>query len=386
MFGVKSLKVWMTFLGWVGPYYRMLRQGSESSHSDRHRYFALRSLAQNGVLHYFQEPHTYKDFVKEFQVVETFPNGTKDTFAQDLIGLMVKYKILLLNENNQYQLNYPDSNDRILNYLMQYSPGKIPEDIPEFIVPTEILGDLNETFQEYMNHTFSRLQGHPHKFTAGVQLFNWDNSLNKSLYKEGRDCALIMGDAYKIRNGRILDVGSGNGYGTADLWGRLHGKGNKIYGVDPSEDLLNIAREKFEFDSHCKDLGYAPPDDESYPKFYHMRAEDLNDPTCCPKEENQWHEFFDLAHLSYVLHWTSDHQEVFNGVARVLKPGGRFCGTQGWLEDVAEWSNVGFRVPEGSLGLPISRRAMMELFEKAGLKPVFFRTRIRHFVAYKPRK
>ncbi|MFX1537022.1 MAG: class I SAM-dependent methyltransferase [Promethearchaeota archaeon] len=362
MFGITSLRVWFRFLRWMRPNITL-----ELKLVHFYRYIVLKNLAQNGVFEYFKEPHTFEEFVDHFQVV------VEDSYAPDLMKTLTKFKILV-EENQHYHLNH-ESKDPVLKYLLEYTPEEIPDEIPSFLIAPELLNEMNELFQEYAGSIFKRLQGNFYGFTGGVQLFNWDSTFTLSLYKNGRECALLMAKANKLKNGRVLDVGCANGHGTADLWGRLHSRGNEIYGIDRSEDLLKIAQDEGEFTRWLKNQGYNPPYDSPFPKFSKMNIEELSFPD----------NYFDLIVANYVIHWFTDQQKAIKEMARVLKPGGKICGTQAGLDvSAAQWAYYILRTVKGVSGTA-PEKDLRRYFANAGLR-LSRRTMAGFFCAVKPKK
>lgn len=101
---------------------------------------------------------------------------------------------------------------------------------------------------------------------------------------------------------RILDLGCGDG--TLSL--RLAGAGAVVVGVDSAPDMVRAAREKG-IDARRLDARALP-----------FEAE------------------FDAVFSNAVLHWIRDGmEEVLAGVARALRPGGRFVGEMGGFGNVA---------------------------------------------------
>lgn len=100
---------------------------------------------------------------------------------------------------------------------------------------------------------------------------------------------------------RILDLGCGDGTLTVQIAAR----GASVVGVDASADMIAAARAKG-VDARQE------------------RAEQL------PFERE-----FDAVFTNAVLHWVRDADAVARGVARALKPGGRFVGEFGGHTNVA---------------------------------------------------
>ena len=100
---------------------------------------------------------------------------------------------------------------------------------------------------------------------------------------------------------RILDLGCGDG----TLTEALLAAGAEVVGVDSSADMVAAARKRG-IDAH------------------------LMDATALDFEES-----FDAVFSNAALHWMKDADAVIAGVARALRPGGRFVGEFGGAGNVA---------------------------------------------------
>lgn len=100
---------------------------------------------------------------------------------------------------------------------------------------------------------------------------------------------------------RILDLGCGDGALTA----RIAAAGATVLGVDTSEDFLNAARQRG------------------------LDLRSMNGEALTFKSE------FDAVFSNAALHWMTSPSEVLAGVARALKPGGRFIAEFGGHGNVA---------------------------------------------------
>jgi trans-aconitate methyltransferase len=96
---------------------------------------------------------------------------------------------------------------------------------------------------------------------------------------------------------RILDLGCGTGHLTA----QIAAAGAKVVGVDKSPDMIQQAREK-------------------YPsvRFEVMDAREIAFP-----------ESFDAVFSNATLHWINEPGRVIAGIAKALRPGGRFVAEFG---------------------------------------------------------
>jgi SAM-dependent methyltransferase len=99
----------------------------------------------------------------------------------------------------------------------------------------------------------------------------------------------------------ILDLGCGDG----QLTRRIAEAGAHVVGVDSSPEMVAAAR-ALGLDAHL------------------MSGDALS-----------FEERFDAVFSNAALHWMKDHDAVFAGVRRALKPGGRFVGELGGFGNVA---------------------------------------------------
>lgn len=96
----------------------------------------------------------------------------------------------------------------------------------------------------------------------------------------------------------VLDIGCGTGNYT-DLFQKVtQAKRYRIYGIEPSEGMINKARQK-----------------NSQITFKQATAEDI------PFEGN----FFDFVYMTDVIHHIPDIRRMFSEIQRILKPQGKVC-------------------------------------------------------------
>jgi trans-aconitate methyltransferase len=122
---------------------------------------------------------------------------------------------------------------------------------------------------------------------------------------------------------RILDLGCGTGALTAEI----AASGADIRGIDSSEEMISQARKKFPA------LKFQVLDARELP----FRAE------------------FDAIFSNAVLHWIPEPEKVIAGVAKALKPAGRFVAEFGGNRNLQKlvagfrraFSVLGIREPEG---------------------------------------
>ena len=96
---------------------------------------------------------------------------------------------------------------------------------------------------------------------------------------------------------RILDLGCGTGVLTSEI----AMSGAKVFGIDRSPEMVAQARSKFPA----------------------LRFEVVD------ATEMKFNEEFDAVFSNAVLHWIPEAEQVVRGIARVLKPGGRFVAEFG---------------------------------------------------------
>jgi trans-aconitate methyltransferase len=122
---------------------------------------------------------------------------------------------------------------------------------------------------------------------------------------------------------RILDLGCGTGVLTAEIASR----GAEILGIDRSEEMVAQAKSKF-----------------PALKFEVMDATQLN-----------FDSEFNAVFSNAVLHWIPEAEKVVSGIARALKPGGRFVsefGGKGNIQTLVKafhdaFTTMAIQEPEG---------------------------------------
>jgi trans-aconitate methyltransferase len=123
--------------------------------------------------------------------------------------------------------------------------------------------------------------------------------------ENGRFVADLAGGVFELLNPqpgeRILDLGCGDGA----LTKKLVEAGASVVGVDSSADMIGAARA----------LGL--------------------DARKVPAEDLPFEGEFDAVFSNAALHWMHDHDAVLAGVARALKPGGRFVAEMGGHGNIA---------------------------------------------------
>jgi SAM-dependent methyltransferase len=134
----------------------------------------------------------------------------------------------------------------------------------------------------------------------------WDSALYDDKHSFVWKLAAGLLDLLKAQPGeRILDVGCGTGHLTA----QVASVGAICTGIDLSPDMIRQAREK-------------------YPRlqFQVMDAREIT-----------FAESFDAVFSNATLHWITEPERVLAGIARSLRPGGRFVAELGGKGNMAEF-------------------------------------------------
>ncbi|TXT54802.1 MAG: Methyltransferase type 11 [Candidatus Thorarchaeota archaeon] len=277
-------------------------------------------LRNEGWFDYLQSPRTLMQIAAEFRYTEI-------DFLEYLIGILIEDEVI---QENDGQL---------------FMEGPIEFD---WTCPSCFDDAMRELWVDHARAIPDRLRGRCLQFTGGLNLFNWDDALSNKLYEQIRRAAFAFSDALK-EPVRFLDVGSGNGRGTAAIWSYYYendfffpGSPMQIVGIDPNEKLLRIASEEFpqmvsEYNGH--DLSIKDTVNEFPVEFRPGYAERI------PYED----ESFDIVFASQVLHWTEPKLAITE-MMRVLKPGGFLFGTQNFYPDTNMYNEAHFKVVEGVHG------------------------------------
>lgn len=142
--------------------------------------------------------------------------------------------------------------------------------------------------------------------------------------RDGRFVAEMAGSLIDLLNPlpgeKILDLGCGDGF----LTERIAARGAIVTGFDNSPSMIAAARERG-IDAHEGDA-----------RALYFPAE------------------FDAVFSNAALHWMPDQDAVLAGVARALKPGGRFAAEMGGHGNIAS-IRVALKAVLGRRGIPEER-------------------------------
>ena len=292
----ETLKVWWVILTQVGPL------GSTRRYSDMWiRLFVAETLDEEGLFDYLAEPRNYGQIIARFGFVDS-------PYTREVLEALCSGKDnLLIKEDGRYRRN-PDVPLPTFDDVVQHTPKRLHG--------MTILRDFARRIP-------ARMRQEPidfvHRFEEeGPAVFSFDQSLSMKVYAALRNAAFAFIDERELFGKRLLEVGCGSGYETADIWLRLKGD-IQITAIDPVPGLLNLAAEQFsEIVSKSDHRGVPPLTGANRPSFHLMSAMDIAFPD----------QSFDAVYHSLLLHWVPDPRHAIQEMVRVLKPGGLVFGTQ----------------------------------------------------------
>jgi len=315
----KTAKAWWVILTEIGPIGMLSRQ------TDRWiRYFVIEALEEQGLFEYLEQPRSYGQIVSRFGFVDM-------PFTREVIATLASGRQpLVLEEDGHYRCN-PDVRSPTYEELVR-SAERVVEDF--FFL------------RDFAQQIPRRMRQEPVDFVRrfeeeGPAVLSFDKSLSTRLYAGLRKAAFEYVDVKELRGKRILDVGCGSGYETADIWLRLRGEA-QIIAIDAARGLLDLAEDQFvKTVSESTLRGVPPLTDENWPSFHLMNSMHLDFPD----------ESFDAVFHSLVLHWVASPQRAIQEMARVLKPGGLVFGAQTTRPRSSSWQNLIVTVHEGVHGV-----------------------------------
>jgi ubiquinone/menaquinone biosynthesis C-methylase UbiE len=309
----------------------------------------IKRLQDEGWFEFLDTPRTADDIFSHF-------NYTDRNFLHEVLDILTRNKIVH-RISDKYQVNGPIVLHDIRPKL--FNDGNIELSI------------------NYIGAIPDRLCGKYYTSTSGVNLFNLDDLLTTNMYRTIRKAVFAFSEAYKVE-GNFLDLGSGNGIGTAHIFSMYMQEGyfdkdevkEKIYGVDVSEGLVNIAREEFmqklKHETKMSELDlqrYA----DYFPEFKVGTA------THIPYPDN----FFDIVYISQVMHWTNA-QSVLKEMYRVTKPKGMVIGGQVLKPTADDFLHMMMRVIEGADGF-FTKNEFVSWAKNAGFTHISVKTPVSVF-------
>ncbi len=297
---LRKLRAWAITLSRVGDSIRVGRQMDEFF-----RYYLIENLKQEGLFEFLKQPRTYGQILAELGYVDS--DYTRSVFE----ALSSEKEPVIRKADNLYGVNpdvpLPNLDGRIDKAGKHVQPFALMAKGMTRYVPNRLRNqpvELSDTFEQ-----------------DGRQLLNkFDKTLSSSIYPDLRSAVFAMltrEERSSLRGAHLLEVGCGSGRETAELWLRYDGD-IYITAIDPTEGLLNMARQQFPDYLDEMALGHAPLTESNRPVFKQASATDL------PFQDNT----FDAAFCGFMLHWTPDARKAVKEIVRVVKPGGLIFGVQ----------------------------------------------------------
>ena len=271
-------------------------------------------------------PHSLEEINEQFRFTDTnFVQVVLDTFVSNS---------LLEKTGDQYHITT----------VLKHKLPNIEEDFVAFST-MPFFKDAIEQYSEALPH---KMRGLATSFLAKAKPYVWDEALTRNdIYEHLRYITMLFGGALR-KQGRFLDIGCGNGNGTVNIWYYYYlrnyftssKKKMQLYGIDPTPDLLRLAKNEFptwlanklKMDKSVVLRKYS----HTFPFFQEGTAHAI------PYEDN----FFDVVYISQVLHF-DDYEKSFQEMLRVVKPGGIVIGN----EFYDDYGNILIRTVDGAAGL-----------------------------------
>ncbi|MFW9920961.1 MAG: class I SAM-dependent methyltransferase [Candidatus Thorarchaeota archaeon] len=305
-----------------------------------YRALSVNVLRKEGLFDFLVSPRKIQDIADHFGYTDLeYLTKYLEVFANDDI---------IIKENGTFRTN-GSVNEFPLEPPKDFGPGFVQ-------VTTDASAGIPD-----------RMRGHYITFSDEMSTFNWDDSLRMKMYDSIRRAAFKYTDALK-RGGNFIDVGCGNGVGTAAIWGYYYKKGSfqsnnpvKIYGLEYDPNLKRIAEEEFSYSAARLlnvDRDVVDALKEHHPTFVHGNAEEL------PFDD----EFFDMVYTSQVIHWC-DAEKATKEMMRVLKPDGLMFGTEAFHPTMDSYVEMYILLNEGAYG-SIKKEDFFRWVQEAGASDV----------------
>ncbi len=291
-----------------------------------HQFFknnVVNTFCKEGLFDFLSQPRSMEDICGHFGYTDT-------KLLSYVINAFVNDKMLIKNKDETYQVVTPVKEEPIIR-------------------PRQFNSAMEQIIRDSIMSYPDRLRGRYVTFSSGMNLFNWDDALALEMYERLRRAAFRFTGALKLR-GSFIDVGCGNGIGTAAIWSYYYKRGAffpgtnmKIYGLEPDEGLVTIARDEFAYNA-ARTLGVDRGEIEKmrdyFPTFVRGFAENIEFEA----------ETFDMVYTSQVLHWCNAERAT-KEMMRVLRPGGLLFGTEGFHPTVNKYMELYNLLFEGSCGV-----------------------------------
>jgi ubiquinone/menaquinone biosynthesis C-methylase UbiE len=338
-----TLKTWGELIK-LGPIAKLSKEVN-----DFYKNTVVKMLKNEGWFDYLIEPKSVDEILSHF-------GYTDKEFLMEILNPLVEDGILNTIEG-KYQASKEISIREIRPKL--FNDGNIELSI------------------NYINAIPERLRGNYYCSTSGINLFNLDDLLTTKMYRTIRKAVFAFTDAIK-KEGNFLDLGSGNGIGTAHIFSMYMQKGyfdkpnvkHKIHGVDVSADLVQIAQQEF-----LQKVKQETQLDEDLLRNYenHKAEFKVGSATSIPYPDNH----FDVVYISQVMHWT-DAKKTLQEMYRVTKPDGIVIGAQVLKPTADAYLHMMMRVIEGAEGF-FTKSQFVEWAKNIGYSEISVKTPVSVF-------
>jgi ubiquinone/menaquinone biosynthesis C-methylase UbiE len=308
------------------------------------RYYILHALDEVGVFKFLEQPRTYGEILANFGFIDS-------TYTRDIINTLTKDKDpAIIQEEDFYQRNHdvpiPD-----LQTVLAAAPGRLH--VGRF------LGEgLYENILDRLRQDDLDLEG---VFVRDDQrlVTNLKQLLESPLYTKVRiGCFDLLPNAQRnwLDGKKLLEIGCGNGYETAELW--LHTQGCvKITGVDLVPNMIEMAEEKFTSYLERANQDHISLTSQNMPTFK------VGDVMNLEFDDNS----FDASYTMLVLHWVPDPERAIREIIRVVKPGGLIFGAQPYKPYINPYVDLIIRSSRNSNGF-FWKEDFIQWFREYGLQ------------------
>jgi ubiquinone/menaquinone biosynthesis C-methylase UbiE len=308
------------------------------------RYYIIDVLRSVGLFSFVEQHKHYGEILTEFNFVD-------NEYTRDVFRLMTMDKQNTIIEEEGLFYRNPKVSLPVLEEVLESTPSHLHsltlvcEGLYENILDRmrEKNLDVEEVFirdEERLITKFNTFLENPLYSAVRVGTFDFLPKSQRT-WLEGK---------------KLLEVGCGNGYETAELW--ILGNGNiHITGFDLVSSMLELARNNFDKylkEMETRDLRLT---ESNHPTFEQGSAMDL------PYAANS----FQASYFVLMLHWVSDPRKAIREMIRVVEPGGVIFGAQPYKPYISPFVDLIIRSSRNSYGF-FWKEDFVQWFREFGLE------------------